>query len=444
MGASLNDHAEPRQKSRFYRSVWRYGVALAILGAGFSLRWGLDPVLGDRCPFYMFLPAVLASAWFCGAGTALLVVVIGFLLGSWFFGPPRLSLALTNQSDQLAAVIYLTSGLAMVVLARYGPGRRSRATGGMMASKAALEFVRISHQAFRRGKTSITLVFMAAIAVLCASLVFVFQSGQISFLAIQKMTAERQVLERLEETLFTMAEAETSQRGYLLTGAESYLGEYRKATKEMERKIAELCVLGNNGVLPGATVGRVVQFAAEKSVALQEGIRIRSESGLGAAVPLVQSGMGKEVMDDLRVELDELRKGAQAEFADAARRAHRARTVRTMLYVMAGLVNLGFLGWAAQKIASQIDEVSRGKEVLATTVASIADGILVTDGYGRVVFMNKEAERLTGCQTHECVGQPLGRVFQIVNERTRLQEESPVDKALRLGSGGSCAPFTLS
>jgi PAS domain S-box-containing protein len=391
----------------------------------------------------MFLPAVLASAWFCGAGAGLLVVVIGFVLGSWFFGPPRLSLALTNQADQFAAFIYLTTGLAMVVLARYGPGRRSRATSGMMASKAALDFVRTSHQAFRRGKASITLVFMAAIAVLCASLIFVFQAGQVSFLAIQKMTDERQVLERLEGALFTLTEAETSQRGYLLTGTESYLGEYRKATKEMERKIAELGVLGTNGVLPRARVERVAEFAAEKSAALQEGIRIRNESGLGAAVSLVQSGMGKQAMDDLRVELDQLRIGAQAEFAEAARRAHRARAVRTVLYVMAGLVDLGFLGWAAQKIASQIDEVSRGKEVLATTVASIADGILVTDGCGRVVFMNREAERLTGCQSQECVGHVLGRVFRIVNERTRQQEESPVDKALRLGSGAGLANHTV-
>ena len=41
-------------------------------------------------------------------------------------------------------------------------------------------------------------------------------------------------------------------------------------------------------------------------------------------------------------------------------------------------------------------EILRQKELLAVTLASVGDGVIVTDAQGRVTFLNSEAERLTG------------------------------------------------
>jgi PAS domain S-box-containing protein len=76
----------------------------------------------------------------------------------------------------------------------------------------------------------------------------------------------------------------------------------------------------------------------------------------------------------------------------------------------------------------------REKELLTTTLASIGDGVLVTDAQCRVTFLNPEAERLTGWTNSDAAGRPLSVVFRIVNERTRRVAENPVEKALRLGT----------
>jgi PAS domain S-box-containing protein len=63
-------------------------------------------------------------------------------------------------------------------------------------------------------------------------------------------------------------------------------------------------------------------------------------------------------------------------------------------------------------------------------LSSIGDGVIVTDGRGRVTFMNPVAETLTGWSESDAAGQPLPDVLRIVNGRTRLTVQDPVADAL--------------
>ena len=66
-------------------------------------------------------------------------------------------------------------------------------------------------------------------------------------------------------------------------------------------------------------------------------------------------------------------------------------------------------------------------------LGSIGDAVIATDVEGRVVLMNPTAESLCGWTQIEAIGKPLSEVFHIVNEKTRLVVESPVDKVFRDG-----------
>ncbi|MBN8625183.1 MAG: PAS domain-containing protein [Planctomycetes bacterium] len=78
-------------------------------------------------------------------------------------------------------------------------------------------------------------------------------------------------------------------------------------------------------------------------------------------------------------------------------------------------------------------KLSAERELLRTTLASIGDGVIVTDADGRVTFLNGVAELLTGWSNAAASGQPLTTVFNIVNEETRLEVENPAARALREG-----------
>jgi PAS domain S-box-containing protein len=70
------------------------------------------------------------------------------------------------------------------------------------------------------------------------------------------------------------------------------------------------------------------------------------------------------------------------------------------------------------------------KERLAVTLSSIGDGVIATDTEGKVVLINRIAERLTGWSHAEAVGKFIEEVFFIVNVENGERKENPVSKAI--------------
>ncbi|HEY0511298.1 MAG TPA: PAS domain S-box protein [Thermoanaerobaculia bacterium] len=76
-------------------------------------------------------------------------------------------------------------------------------------------------------------------------------------------------------------------------------------------------------------------------------------------------------------------------------------------------------------------ELAAEREELRITLASIGDAVISTDAEGRVKYLNRVAEELTGWVQAEAVGRPLPEVFHIVDEDTRQPAANPALRALR-------------
>lgn len=66
------------------------------------------------------------------------------------------------------------------------------------------------------------------------------------------------------------------------------------------------------------------------------------------------------------------------------------------------------------------------KERAEVTLHSIADAVITTNRDGVVEYMNPIAEQLTGWFNAEARGQPIDKVFHVINELTREQIKNPV------------------
>ena len=119
-----------------------------------------------------------------------------------------------------------------------------------------------------------------------------------------------------------------------------------------------------------------------------------------------------------------------------ARRPLSAATLEAMASV-ANEIGLGVQRKEAQ------ERLREQQEWLRVTLASIGDAVIATDTQGGVTFLNSVAEELTGWTQDDSQGQPLNKVFPIVNERTRLPVENPVDKVLRDGTIVGLANHTV-
>ena len=83
------------------------------------------------------------------------------------------------------------------------------------------------------------------------------------------------------------------------------------------------------------------------------------------------------------------------------------------------------------------------REQLRITLESIGDAVIVTDAGGLVNFLNPTAEDCTGWRNQDASGQPLEKVFNIVNKATGLAVENPVTKVMRAGNVVGLAKHTV-
>lgn len=82
-------------------------------------------------------------------------------------------------------------------------------------------------------------------------------------------------------------------------------------------------------------------------------------------------------------------------------------------------------------------------EKLRTTLNSIGDGVISTDARGMVMMMNPVAEKMTGWTRNDASGQPLEKVFNIVNAFSREKVDNPVSKVLKEGGVVGLANHTV-
>ncbi len=83
--------------------------------------------------------------------------------------------------------------------------------------------------------------------------------------------------------------------------------------------------------------------------------------------------------------------------------------------------------------------VAAAERLSAVMLASIGDAVMTTDVDGRVVFLNAEAERLTGWSSAQAAGQRLADVLRIVHAGSREPLADPVQAIL-----GAVAPVSLA
>lgn len=84
-----------------------------------------------------------------------------------------------------------------------------------------------------------------------------------------------------------------------------------------------------------------------------------------------------------------------------------------------------------RELRSSNEALAAEKERLAVTLASIGDAVIATDINGAILLLNRVAEELTGWRRDDAIGQPLERVFQIVDERNGRRCENPMARVLK-------------
>jgi PAS domain S-box-containing protein len=259
-----------------------------------------------------------------------------------------------------------------------------------------------------------------------------------------------QVLSELEATLSTLKDAETGERGYVITGVESYLEPYESAVSEINVHIDRLKQLTADNPGHQARIPILERKVADRLRILRQGIEMRRSSGPEGPRQLVLSGEGKRMMDDLRQFINDMERDENELLRQRSEQAKASARVAIITFPIDTLVACALLTLISYIIVRDIAARKRAEEALReqrqwlqVTLSSIGDAVIATDTEGKIRFQNPIAQSLTGWTQEEAEGQPLQNVFRIVNEETRRTVENPALHAMREGTVVGLANHTV-
>jgi CHASE3 domain sensor protein len=172
------------------------------------------------------------------------------------------------------------------------------------------------------------------------SLVLVAIIGVMSYRSIQQLISDtaldvdsRQTLRAIDDLLGAFKDAETGQRGYVITGKDEYLKPYADAREQIAADEAMLHDMVSNDSEQQRRLAAIIAAGQTKLHELQKVIDARHDNGFAAAQAIVSTDVGKNLMDQIRVNGAEMarREDALLQSRVAARRQSAQSSLRSVL-----------------------------------------------------------------------------------------------------------------
>jgi PAS domain S-box-containing protein len=277
---------------------------------------------------------------------------------------------------------------------------------------------------------------------------------------------------RADALLSDLANAETGQRDYLLTGDEAFLKPYLEVRDRIGGELNELRPLTSSKATR-SHLDVMAALLAVKLTHLSHSIELRRRQEMSALLAAERSGEGSRMTDSFRAETRSLIQMEEAELArqeaDIQSSMRRLFALIVTASVLAFLLALSFawliyretqhrlndlLHVETRRLLGIQEETNRqlqmtnvnlhiSEERLAVTLNSIDDAVIATDAEGRVTLLNPLAERLTGWTRAEAFQRPVEEIFHLIDADSRQPYPVPVRETLAHGTTLSLANHTI-
>ncbi len=269
-----------------------------------------------------------------------------------------------------------------------------------------------------------------------------------------------------------LREAETAQRGYLLTGDESFLVPFMSIRNSIQGRVKELRDLIQLGTA-SRQLDDLVPLVDGKLAEMEHVIAVHRQFGSAAAVAAVKTDQGRRWMESIAANVSGFIRIEEQALALSDGLFQRDMRRLFILIVIAAIVAiLAALAFSyvifresrqrlrnlvyqeTERLLALQQETNRqlqlvngtlqaSEEKFAVTLQSMGDGLIATDARGRVALLNRVAERLTGWTQAQATGRPMHEVLHLVNKASRERVVAPVVATLAQGTTQSLPDHTV-
>lgn len=192
--------------------------------------------------------------------------------------------------------------------------------------------------------TRITVSFVLAFVLLAVN-------ATVSYVTLEKLVAANHIVTDTERVIrqlgnlrAAVVDAETGQRGFVITGEERFLEPYVISRPLVAAKLKEIAPSVADDAGESARLATLGNLVEKRFELLNDVITARKEQGMQAAVALIRSDQGKVIMDRIRRTIDEMQSREEVLLAARTADSEYNAYITMVTNTVAAFINVCLLG----------------------------------------------------------------------------------------------------
>lgn len=191
------------------------------------------------------------------------------------------------------------------------------------------------------------------------------------------VTRTHKVVENIASYLSNLKDAETGQRGYLLTGDPAYLQPYANAAEAMPGLLSALRLSDADNASQQRRIDQIEALTTKKIAELQRTIELKKNGHADDALKIVLGNEGRSYMDELRKLAEQMSKEARDQLDKRAADAEETVATSRRTILIATLICLAFAAITAwmltQSLTKQLDGAVGHVQSSSTELQAVAN-----------------------------------------------------------------------